>query len=137
MVRLSDGELRRLTTVEEHHYKEGLEWHPNGQELTFKDYRKDGLRKAYLDGRPTSAWLDVEEHWDYVGTWTPAGDEFFFITTREYGRFDLYRWSAGTNEFQFVAEDARPSPSFSRDGQIVAWSSVESTKQIWLLEQPE
>ena len=137
VVRLSDGELRRLTTVEEHHYKEGLEWHPDGQELTFKDYRKDGLRKAYLDGRPTSAWLDLEKHWDYVGTWAPAGDEFFFITTRDYGNFDLYRWSAGTNEAQIVAEDAMPFPSFSRDGQIMAWSSEEFTKQIWLLEQPE
>ena len=67
VVRLSDGQVRRLTTVEEHHWKEGLEWHPNGQELTFMDYRKDGIRKAYLDGRPTSPWLDLEEHWDHVG----------------------------------------------------------------------
>ena len=137
VVRLSDGELRRLTTVEEHDYKEGLEWHPNGQELTFKDYRTEGFRKAYLDGRPTSAWLDLEENWDYVGTWTPAGDEFFFIAYTEYKRTALNRWSARTNEVQFVAEDAFPFPSFSRDGQIVAWYSIESTKQIWLLEQPE
>ncbi len=137
VVRLSDGQVRRLTTVEEHHWKEGLEWHPNGQELTFMDYRKDGIRKAYLDGRPTSAWLDLEEHWDHIGTWTPAGDEFFFKTSREYGRPELYRWSAATDEVQFVAEDVGRRPSFSRDGRIMAWTSVKRTKQIWLLEQTE
>ena len=136
VVRLSDGQVRRLTTVEEHHWKEGLEWHPNGQELTFMDYRKDGIRKAYLDGRPTSAWLDLEEHWDHIGIWTPSGDEFFFQTAREYGRTDLYRWSAETDEAQFAAEGSG-LPSFSRDGQTMAWHSVELTKQIWLLEQAE
>ena len=136
VVQLSDGQVRRLTTVEEHHWKAGLEWHPNGRELTFMDYRKDGIRKAYLDGRPSVMWLDLEEHWDYVGTWAPAGDEFFFQTTREYGRMDLYRWSAATDEVQFVARNS-DRPSFSRDGQIMAWVSAELTKQIWLLEQTE
>ena len=137
VVRLSDGQVRRLTSVEEHHWKEGLEWHPSGQELTFMDYRKDGIRKAYLDGRSTHIWLDLEEHWDYKGTWTPAGDEFFFSTTREYGRMDLYRWSAATDEVQFVAADVERLASFSRDGRTMAWTSLRMTKQIWLLEQTE
>ena len=69
---VEDGALRRVTPWEERAYKEGLEWHPSGEWMTYLSYGTDSdseIRRAYPDGRPTELLLNQDQHWDYVGGW--------------------------------------------------------------------
>ena len=80
------GELRRLTLPEENEYKEGLEWHPDGQRLSYMNYDPDGSRMAYLDGSPTTLLVDQPGlNWDYTGQWTPDGDTYLFSSVIQGG----------------------------------------------------
>ena len=51
------GEIRQLTP-DDHDYLEGVEWHPDGQRLSYNvDRGESETREAYMDGRPPTTTL--------------------------------------------------------------------------------
>ena len=140
VVPASGGELRRLTPDDERQYKEGLEWHPNGQELTYMyhtpDFEGDGLRTAYLDGRPSTLFIDEPATWDYIGTWAPDGSAFYFMASDAVqAGWQLYRRDSSTGAITEVAAgDNLSLPRWSGDGETVAWSVERVTSQLWVME---
>lgn len=72
--------LRVVSDVEGE--KDGLSWHPDSQRFTFHVDGPKGanIMMAYTDGRPSKPLIQQELHWDYVGTWSPDGLQFFFIS---------------------------------------------------------
>jgi Tol biopolymer transport system component len=140
----SGGEPRRLTPAEEREYKEGLEWHPDGRRLTYMYYENgggDGTRVAYVDGRPTELLVNQPDPlWDYVGLWEPAGRRYYF-TASSFGIWGLHAYDETTGTASVVVHDATTGhagnvalPSFSRDGQIMAYPVQRSTRQLWVME---
>jgi Tol biopolymer transport system component len=141
VVPASGGELRRLTSDDERQHKEGLEWRPNGTELTYMyhapDFEGDGLRAAYLDGRPSTLFIDRPATWDFVGTWAPDGRAYYFIAS-DAGRagWQLYRRDSSTGAITEVsAGDDLSLPRWSRDGRTMAWSVARVTNQLWVMEE--
>jgi Tol biopolymer transport system component len=141
VVSASGGELRQLTPDVE--YKEGLEWHPDGQRLTYHVSRSESeTRQAYLDGRPPTLLFDDPDGWDYVGAWTPDGNRFFFVCDIGQGNWDIRIYDEASGDitpFSTHAGNARTVPCFSRDGKIITWSTREKVVQLWTMEdfQPE
>jgi Tol biopolymer transport system component len=133
---VSGGELRRLTPAAEWQFKVGLEWHPNGEEITYL-HNADALRTAYLDGRPTTLFLDAPETWDYVGTWAPDGSAYYFMASED-GRlgWQLYRRESATGAIsEVIAGDDLSLPNWSRDGTTMALSVRQTVNQLWVMEQ--
>jgi Tol biopolymer transport system component len=136
VVGVSGGELRRLTPAAEWQFKVGLEWHPNGEEITYL-HNADALRTAYLDGRPTTLFLDAPETWDYVGTWAPDGSAYYFMASED-GRlgWQLYRRESATGAIsEVIAGDDLSLPNWSRDGTTMALSVRQTVNQLWVMEQ--
>jgi hypothetical protein len=144
----SGGEPRRLTPPEENTGKEGLAWHPDSERLSYHTYLPDGSRMAYLDGRPTTVLVQMEDRWDYVGEWTPDGKKFLFWSQ---GRCQYVSGPCsvmGTMAYdeatgritQFAEVDAwlpggmsGMSASLSA-GHPSPWATRQVTSQIWLIE---
>ena len=143
VVPASGGELRQLTPDDERQYKEGLEWHPNGNELTYMyhapDFEGDGLRTAYLDGRPSTLFIDEPATWDYVGTWAPDGSAYYFMASdRARPGWQLYRRdSEGGAIVEVLSGDDLSLPRWSRDGQTMVWSVEQVKSQLWVMEIEE
>jgi TolB protein len=141
VVTASGGELRRLTPDDERQHKEGLEWHPNGNGLTYMyhdpDFEGDGLRTAYLDGRPSTLFIDEPATWDYIGTWAPEGSAYYFMASDAVrAGWQLYRRESSTGAITEVsAGDNLSLPTWSRDGETVAWSIERVTSQLWVMEE--
>jgi Tol biopolymer transport system component len=141
VVQASGGDLRRLTPDDERQHKQGLEWHPNGQELTYMyhapDFEGDGLRTAYVDGRPSTLFIDEAATWDYVGRWAPDGSAFYFVASDAVrGGWQLYRRDSGSGAVNEVsAGDDLSLPTWSGDGQSLAWSVARVTSQLWVMEE--
>jgi len=129
VVPASGGELRQLTSADE--YKEGLEWHPDGQRLTYHVSRLDSeTHQAFLDGREPTLLVNAPDIWDYVGIWAPDGRRYFFV-----GPLTFYDESTG--ETTRVSEEGENAsvPRFSADGKTMAWwSSRRTSTQTWIME---
>ena len=126
VVPASGGELRRLTPVDENKYKEGLEWHPDGQRLTYMYYGPDGIRQAYLDGRPTTLLIDQPDRWDYIGTWAPDGRRYYFMSWNENDELGLYVYDdrlGNIAPFYSPIRENLDLPVWSRDGKTMVWAS--------------
>jgi Tol biopolymer transport system component len=141
VVSVSGGEVQRLTPDEERQYKQGLEWHPGGQELTYMyqapDFEGDGLRTAYVDGRPSARFIDEPRTWDYVGTWAPDASAYYFMASRsDRPGWQLYRRDSETETVVEVsAGDGVSLPQWSRDGTTMAWSVERVVSQLWVMEE--
>ena len=132
----SGGELRQLPSVDG--FKEGLEWHPDGQRLTYHVTRPDSATyQAYLDGREPTLLVNAPDVWDYVGTWAPDGRRFFFmgqISEKNAGML-VYDESSGETTQVLEPGESTGVPSFSRDGKIMAWWQTRQTGvQTWIME---
>jgi Tol biopolymer transport system component len=140
VVQASGGELRRLTPDDERQDKEGLEWHPDGQTLTYMyrapDFEGDGLRTAFLDGRPSTLFIDEPATWDYVGSWAPDGSAFHFLASDAVrAGWQLYRRDSSTGAITEVfAGDNLSLPSWGANGETVVWSVERVTSQLWVME---
>jgi len=140
VISASGGELRQLTADDEREYKEGLEWHPDGIALTYMyhaaDFEGDGLRWTYLDGRPSTPFIDEPSIWDYVGTWAPDGSAFYFLASDQARPgWQLYRRDTESGEIVEVsAGDDLSLPTWSRDGQTMTWSVEQVRSQLWVME---
>lgn len=143
VVPAAGGELRQLTPPSEKGYKEMIEWHPESRRLTYMYYgddgRGDGTRMAYVDGRPTTRLVDQPYPvWDYVGVWHPLGRDYYFIASTS-GSWNLYAHdeNAGATRLVWHHGPSHPgagTPSFSRDGQTIAWSTTTTTRQLWIID---
>lgn len=134
VVPASGGELRQLTPDDM--YKDGLEWHPDGQRLTYQvALGKSETRQAYLDGRPPSLLFDAPDMWDYVGIWAPDGRRFFFVSfdVRKKGHSGVYVYDEASGDITLFSLDAAP-PRWSRDEKTIVWTTQKEVRQIWVME---
>lgn len=131
VVPASGGEPRQLTPAGV--YKEGLEWHPDGQRLTYHiALLHSETRQVFLDGRPPSLLVDQPTHWDYLGKWAPDGRRFFFQSFAEDGPDGIYVYDEVTGDISLFAYHA-DLPTWSRDGKTMAWVSMKETRQLWVM----
>lgn len=136
------GERRRLTPLDENQYKEGLEWHPDGTRLTYMYYQGGGgddTRVAYLDGRPTTLLVNQPAPlWDYIGTWTPDGRSYYFLSTPAgESAWGLYAFDEQSRTVSIASPATGGSsglPRFSRDGALMTWTIKRDLHQLWMLE---
>ena len=137
VVPASGGELRQLTSADE--WKEGLEWHPDGQRLTYQLSRYDSeTHQAYLDGREPTLLVNAPDIWDYVGMWAPDGRRYFFlgnvITAKKMG-MHFYDESSGKTTQAIEPVKNAGVPRWSRDGKTMAWwETRETSTQTWIME---
>ena len=136
---VSLGELttQRVTSKDESEYKEGLSWHPDGQRLTYMRYGGGShdaeIRWAYADGRPTEFFIDVADRWDYVGSWSPDGDRFFFLSFGR-DRQTVFVKHLPSGEIEPAPHSPDSLPAWSSDGKTRIWSAGETDKEFWVIE---
>jgi Tol biopolymer transport system component len=131
VVPASGGELRQLTSADK--WKEGLEWHPDGQRLTYHVSKLSAeTHQAFLDGREPTLLVNAPDAWDYVGIWAPDGRRYFFV-----GGPPMYYYDEITGKTTQVSEEGESAgvPRFSADGKTMAWwSSRRTSTQTWIME---
>jgi Tol biopolymer transport system component len=135
VVPASGGEPRQLTSADAE--KKGLDWHPDGQRLTYSLMRSDSATyQAYLDGREPTLLVNVPDIYTYVGTWAPDGRRYFFLCFTEQG-VGMYVYDESSGKTMFVSDSVKEVglPRFSRDGKTMAWWSTRRTSiQTWIME---
>jgi len=136
VVPASGGELRQLPSAED--FKEGLEWHPDGQRLTYIVVKFDNeTHQTYLDGREPTLLVDVPDVWDYLGTWAPDGRRFFLKAEVLDETWSMYVYDEYSDKTTFVSDSAEDVgvPCFSGDGKTMAWWATRQTSiQAWIME---
>jgi len=133
VVSVEGGEARLLSGFED--YKEGLEWHPDGQSLTYHlSKTKSETSRTYLDGRPPELFLDKDDVWDYVGRWSPDGDRYFLSGFRDAKEECVDIYDVSTGEYTLFSDDAASLPSWSGDRKTVVWTIERKISQLWLME---
>ncbi|MCH8247474.1 MAG: PD40 domain-containing protein [Bacteroidetes bacterium] len=135
-------ELKRLTPPEESSYKEILAWHPDGDRISYmyygQDHEFDGSRIVSLDGGEPAMLANMPDPmWDYVGVWGPDSKYYFTSSPRgSEGNWGLYAVDERTNEYEVIRPYLDRSvglPTWNKDGSIMAWSEVESVRQLWMM----
>jgi Tol biopolymer transport system component len=139
VVRVDDGNVRKLTPDSENRYKEGLEWHPDGDRLTYFFYGPEAfsakIKVAYLDGRPTTELIDQDDHWDYVGVWSPDGRQYYFHSDDCLGaNKNIHVLQATTGKIEHCLRGGY-LPRWSRNGSRMTWNeSAEPIRYFELIE---
>ncbi|HCO93343.1 MAG TPA: hypothetical protein DIU00_05230 [Phycisphaerales bacterium] len=138
VVPASGGELRQLTSADE--WKEGLEWHPDGQRLTYHMSRYDSeTHQVYLDGREPTLLVNAPDVWEFVGRWAPDGRRFFFLgevlgSGKSSGMY-VYDESSGKTTLVSGSGENTGVPCFSGDGKaMIWWETRETSTQTWIME---
>jgi Tol biopolymer transport system component len=134
VVPASGGELQQITPDERP--KQGLEWHPDGQYLTYTVFRADGATyQAYLDGREPTLLVDAPDISDWIGTWAPDGRRYFFLGFAA-SKMGMYVYDESTGKTTLVSDSGNVSlPCFSRNGTTMAWWACRrSSFQTWIME---
>jgi Tol biopolymer transport system component len=134
VVPASGGELRQLTSADA--AKKGLDWHPDGQRLTYSLMRSDSeTYQAYLDGREPTLLLNVPDIYTYVGTWAPDGRRYFFLCFVAQG-VGMYVYDESSSKTTQVSVPGNLGvPRFSRDGKTMAWwETRKASIQTWIME---
>jgi Tol biopolymer transport system component len=136
IVPASGGELRQLPSAD--NFKEGLEWHPDGQRLTYVVVQfENETHQTYLDGREPTLLVNIPDVWDYVGTWAPDGRRFFFKGQVLDGTWNMYVYDETSGETKVVSDSFEDVgvPRFSHDGTTMAWWATRQTGiQTWIME---
>ena len=145
IVSTQNGEVKRLTSKEEHQDKETLSWHPESKKLAYFYYDPknddDGIREAYVDGRPTTEMIDQPDVWDYWGTWHPNGIDYYFWGTSQDQNatgWQLYKFNAVSKEvifLPFISDHVLPG--FSKDGKHMVLTRIGTETQLWMMEGVE
>jgi len=138
VVPASGGKLRQLVP-DDGFNRVGLEWHPDGQRLTYFVRRYENeTRQVYLDGRPSTLLIDVPDADDSLGWWAPDGHRFFFMGYVRTGKeLCLYVFDETSGETSLVSSHLTQlnRPCWSRDGKTMAWWATRSTNyQVWVME---
>ncbi|MHC4691832.1 MAG: protein kinase domain-containing protein [Planctomycetota bacterium] len=142
VVPASGGEMRRLKT--EDRWKESLEWHPDGQRLTYIVLRPDAgeseTHQTYLDGREPTLLVNGPGTADFFGAWAPDGQRYFFLGNDEdrgSQGSSMYVYDESSSETTRVSDSAQflGVPRWSRDGKTMAWwETRETSTQAWIME---
>ena len=139
VVPASGGDLRQLTP-DGSDYLEGIEWHPDGQRLSYNVCEHESqTRQAYLDGRPPTLLVDHPDGWDYIGAWAPDGRRFFYMSEAA-GKegYGIYVYDEASDNITLFADHAaagQSPPRWSRDGKTAAWCVTRKTeRQAWIME---
>lgn len=138
VVSVADKSLRKLSPDTEDRYKEGLEWHPSGEYLTYMFYGPEEnsaqIRRAYLNGQPTDLMIDQPDHWDWIGIWAPDGLRFYFSSNACKGPgTGLHVYDARTGA---ITHGVYPGwlPSWSLDGRTVVWTTRNTLRYFEVIE---
>lgn len=135
-VTFPQGQQRRIDDAQRRTWKEGLQWHPSGEFLTFCDAAasdKPKIRCVFPDERPSEVLIDQPGHWDYVGRWAPDGKRFHFMSwTRAHpGSGHVYDYE----ERRVVAHEVETSPAdWSRDGRVITWAMGQRANRFERLQ---
>jgi len=137
VVPASGGELRQLT-FDTTGWKEGLEWHPDSQRLTYYSVMRADSEtyQVYLDGRDPTLLVDAPDILDWIGTWAPDGRRYFFLGLAA-SMMGMYVYNESTGETTLVSDAAETTgvPSWSHDGKTMAWWACRATShQTWIME---
>jgi Tol biopolymer transport system component len=139
-VSLTDKSVRKLNGDNENREKEGLEWHPGSQFLTYMFYgpERSGaqIRRAYVDGRPTDVMIDQPDHWDYLGLWAPDGRRYFFTTAPKPGEKVIHLYNSETGQITHGIWDGgvKALPRWSRDGSVAVWAIGNTRRYFEVIE---
>jgi Tol biopolymer transport system component len=140
VVPASGGEMRQLTP-DGKEYLEGVEWHPDGQRLSYNVcIGESETRQAYMDGRPPTTLVDHPdpEGWDYIGAWAPDGRRFFYMSEASGKKgYGVYVYDEASGDITLFADHAyiQSVPRWSRDGKTAAWYTTRETEpQAWVME---
>lgn len=126
------GEAKLLSTFND--FKEGLEWTPDGQSLTYHlSKTASKTLKTFLDGRPPEEFFNKPDAWDYVGVWAPDGKSYFFRNSAPSKQWHLDILDTESGEYSRFADNAN-LPIWSADGKTIAWSTERAIRQLWIME---
>ncbi|MBI2924962.1 MAG: serine/threonine-protein kinase [Verrucomicrobia bacterium] len=141
VVAVADKTLRKITPDSENQWKEGLEWHPSGEYLTYMIYGPERfsaqIRRTYVDGRPTELMIQQPDHWDYLGVWAPDGRRFFFVSSaNKRGEKDIHLYDAQTTQIAhgLWGGGMAALPRWSRDGRTAVWAVGETQRYFEVIE---
>lgn len=136
VVSLSDGNVRPVTGPEETQLKEGLDWHPSGEFLTYLLYAAEGeseIRQAYPNGRATTVLIDQPEHWDYLGTWHPDGERFIFASFSELDSRVSHIFHLSGERF---SHEGPGTGQWSSDGRHAMWTTMSVDHELLKADLP-
>jgi Tol biopolymer transport system component len=138
IVSTQNGAIKRLSAKDENKYKEGLEWHPGSKKLTYMYYDpkndNDGLREAYVDGRPTTPFINQPKIWDWLGRWDPDGMNYYFKGAYR-GTWNLYRYNSVSKKTTLFSEITNTLlPSWNKDGKFMVLSKKTREYQLWMMK---
>ena len=142
LVNRETKEIKRLTTPDESSYKEILDWHPDGDRISYMyydmNYENDGSRIVPIDGGKSTALANMPDPmWDYMGIWGPDSKYYFLSAPRGAGGFwGLYSVDENTGVYETVrAYNGRAIslPSWDENGSTMVWSELTSSRQLWML----
>jgi Tol biopolymer transport system component len=136
VVPASGGELQQLTSGAGGIV--GLEWHPDGQRLTYCVWGYDSeTHQTYVDGRKPTLLVNAPDISDYIGAWAPDGHRFFFAgldsSAKDSG---IYVYDEASGKTTLVSGSVGAGlPRWSRDGMTMAWCQLRATNiQTWIME---
>jgi Tol biopolymer transport system component len=132
------GEMRQLTP-DGKEYLEGVEWHPDGQRLSYNVCTGNSeTRQAYMDGRPPITLVNHPDGWDYIGVWAPDGRRFFYMSEADGKKgYGVYIYDESSGDIALFADHAKVQsvPRWSSDGKTAAWYTTRETEpQHWVME---
>ena len=141
VVAVADKTVRKITADTENQWKEGLEWHPSGEYLTYMIYGPERfsaqIRRAYVDGRPTDLMIQQPDHWDYLGVWAPDGRRYFFTSSaNKPGEKSIHLYDTQTTQITHGLWDGGMNalPRWSRDGRTAVWAIGDTLRYFELIE---
>ena len=140
MINRATKEITQVTPMNEGKYKEGLDWHPDGDRISYMYYNTEnnnGSRIVSLETSLISDLVDMPDpNWDYIGIWGPDKRYYFLSVPRGESDWGLYAFDESNQEHQQIRQIHNRSvslPSWSADGRRVAWSEKETVRQIWMM----
>lgn len=144
MVDRATKELTRVTPKNEGQYKEGLDWHPDGDRISYMYYNTENSNGSRIVSLETSSISDLvdmpDPNWDYIGIWGPDKRYYFLSTPRGESDWGLYAFDESDQEHQQIRQIHNRSvslPSWSADGSRIVWSEKEAVRQIWMMTHYE
>ena len=84
----------------------------------------------------TKRWHTTRNRWEYIGRWAPDGGQYVFISALG-GIWNSYAYNLDSGEIDALGMNSEGDvslPSWSEDGEIIAWATSRKTGQLWLME---